>query len=343
MDIKKQFSSDKIVTDKGEIASRVLKTSLKLSNTLDFNKAIDNVIKDIRDICSSDYCCILLIDKEQKKLSLLAEDIAQNSKRPGMKGYLNTEFYNLVESWEKTIDGSNCLIIYNEKGMEYLKENNPDWYQSLTKNNINSLVLFPLIFRNKLLGYIWAIDFKIDNTPKIKEALELTTAVLSSEISNYLMLKELTRLSSKDLLTGVNNRNELNNYMQELEERNEDLPISVIFLDINGLKAVNDNEGHTAGDTLIKTAAMVLCNVFKENEIYRAGGDEFTVIVENTTEGKINNLILKLKDMSKMYGVSFAIGYSLCDNTSKVVKTWKEADEHMYEDKKNYYNNLSNE
>ena len=85
---------------------------------------------------------------------------------------------------------------------------------------------------------------------------------------------------------------------------------------------------------------MVLCNVFKENEIYRAGGDEFTVIVENTTEGKINNLILKLKDMSKMYGVSFAIGYSLCDNTSKVVKTWKEADEHMYEDKKNYYENL---
>lgn len=340
MDIKKQFSSDKIVTDKGEIASRVLKTSLKLSNTLDFNKAINNVIKDIRDICSSDYCCILLIDKEQKKLSLLAEDIDINSKRPGMKGYLNAEFYNLVESWEKTIDGSNCLIIYNEKGMEYLKEKNPDWYQSLTKDNINSLVLFPLIFRNKLLGYIWAIDFKIDNTPKIKETLELTTAVLSSEISNYLMLKELTRLSSKDLLTGVNNRNELNNYMRELEERNEDLPISVIFLDINGLKAVNDNEGHTAGDTLIKTAAMVLCNVFKENEIYRAGGDEFTVIVENTTEGKINNLILKLKDMSKMYGVSFAIGYSLCDNTSKVVKTWREADEHMYEDKKNYYENL---
>lgn len=340
MDVKKQFSSDKIVTDKGEIASRVLKTSLKLSNTLDFNKAINSVIKDIRDICSSDYCCILLIDKEQKKLSLLAEDIAINSKRPGMKGYLNTEFYNLVESWEKTIDGSNCLIIYNEKGMEYLKENNPNWYESLKRDNINSLVLFPLIFKNKLLGYIWAIDFKIDNTPKIKETLELTTAVLSSEISNYLMLKELTRLSSKDLLTGVNNRNELNNHMRELEERNEDLPISVIFLDINGLKVVNDNEGHTAGDTLIKTAAMVLCNIFKENEIYRAGGDEFTVIVENTTEGKINNLILKLKDMSKMYGVSFAIGYSLCDNTSKVVKTWKEADEHMYEDKKNYYENL---
>ena len=341
MEIKKTFNSSKLAAKHGEIAVNVLKTTLKLNNTLNFDKSINKVIKDIRKMCCAEFCCIMLIDKENQDLYVLAEDKAEESNRLKMREYMDDDFYSLVDSWEDTLDGTNCLIIYNDKGMEFLKEKNPMWHKSLTSNHISSLVLFPLKTRNQLFGYIWATDFNAEDTPKIKETLEMTTFILASEISNYLMLKQLTRLSSKDLLTGVNNRNEMNNYMKELEDRKEEMSLCVVFLDVNGLKAVNDNEGHNAGDTLIKTAAMVLCNIFKEKEIYRAGGDEFTVIVENVSEDRITNMIIKLREMSKMYGISFAIGYSMGYNTKDVVKIWKKADENMYIDKKRYYDNLN--
>ena len=70
----------------------------------------------------------------------------------------------------------------------------------------------------------------------------------------------------------------MNSYMNEIAETNDS--ISLIFLDINGLKKINDIKGHEAGDNLIKTAANILKTVFKDSYIFRAGGDEFVVVIE---------------------------------------------------------------
>ncbi|MBO6284785.1 MAG: GGDEF domain-containing protein, partial [Bacilli bacterium] len=183
----------------------------------------------------------------------------------------------------------------------------------------------------------WVRNFKINDTTQIKEALEITTFVLGSQIGNKLLLDQLTRLSSIDILTGLYNRNKLNTYMTGIL-KSKKMPIGLVFLDINGLKKVNDNEGHIAGDNLIKRAAKTLTSVFTGNDIFRVGGDEFVVIIIGAEEEKIVESLDKLREEAKKNDVSFAAGYALSDNDSNIEKALKEADFNMYKDKRKFYN-----
>ena len=114
--------------------------------------------------------------------------------------------------------------------------------------------------------------------------------------------------------------------------------LGIVFADLNGLKRVNDNEGHEAGDLLLKNGAILLQNVFVGDEIYRAGGDEFMVLLTFTTEDNIVEKIAKTKKLSRHYGnVSFAMGYCYQNDSGDITKALKTADEKMYEDKEKYY------
>ena len=135
------------------------------------------------------------------------------------------------------------------------------------------------------------------------------------------------------------NRNEMNNYVDELSNgKYSDTSVGVIFADLNGLKEVNDVEGHNAGDALLKNAANILREVFEENEIFRAGGDEFAVILRNVTQNDIEEKINDVNDRCAKSGdVSIAIGGSVEQESRNVRMALRLADERMYENKKKYY------
>jgi diguanylate cyclase (GGDEF)-like protein len=119
---------------------------------------------------------------------------------------------------------------------------------------------------------------------------------------------------------------------------NPDEPVGVIFADLNGLKGVNDNEGHVAGDRLLKDAAAALREVFSEDEIFRAGGDEFSIIVSGVTEDDLAKKIQEVRDVSKKYEkVSFALGGNVQTEKKNIRAALRKADENMYGDKKLYY------
>ena len=337
MDINPIFNSELLANLSGDIYSKVLNTTLQLSNGGDFKTSIKNVTKEIRKICNAQFCCILLIDEEKKELKVLADDMDPNSDKKSMKDYMDNDFYNLVKSWDDVIaSNGNCVIISNQKGMDYLKEKNPKWHKSLCDANVKSLVLFNIKAGNERIGYMWVSDFKTDDTPKIKDALEITAFVLGSQIGNHLLLDKLTKLSSIDFLTGLYNRNRLNSYMNEILE-SPDAPTALVFLDINGLKKVNDRDGHLAGDNLIRRAANTLIGVFPEHDIFRVGGDEFVTVLRNTDEEQIKNYIEKLHKRARRNDVSFAVGYAISEKSKDIEKILKEADANMYEDKRKFY------
>jgi hypothetical protein len=89
--------------------------------------------------------------------------------------YNNDAFYDIVETWKDTIGDSTCIIIKDEADMEWLRSINPLWHKSLCDSGAKSIVMFPLKHNGKLLGYMFASDFNVDNTVKIKETLELST------------------------------------------------------------------------------------------------------------------------------------------------------------------------
>ena len=153
-------------------------------------------------------------------------------------------------------------------------------------------------------------------------------------------MNRLKILSSKDILTGVMNRNEMNNYVDKLckDSSVSGNSVGVIFADLNGLKRINDDYGHNAGDTLLKNAAKTLEEVFDTSDIYRAGGDEFTIILIGITEEELTKRVEAIREASKKYEhVCFAIGQCYNDNKSNVRTALKIADERMYEDKRRFY------
>ncbi|MBE6997339.1 MAG: amino acid permease, partial [Ruminococcaceae bacterium] len=115
----------------------------------------------------------------------------------------------------------------------------------------------------------------------------LSTAIM---LNNYrdtrLLGQQLSaaeRSATTDQLTGVKNRLSYAQFEEALNDRIESGGVSafaVVVCDVNGLKHVNDNQGHSAGDTCIRNACALICKVFKRSPVFRIGGDEFAVLLE---------------------------------------------------------------
>ncbi len=323
-----------------ETAADVLNTCIKLRGTNDFGNTIQEVISDVRQICKARTCCLIQVNFNNRRCDVLAFSFDEEGTRKPLNHWSDDEHFEIVRTWSDMIGGSNCLILKNEKDMEEIvKDKSIVWYDSLQKAQVKSLVLFPLKARGELIGYIWASNFAVEDTLRIKETLELTTFFLASEIASYQMFDRLKILSTMDMLTGVYNRNEMNNRVDLLsEEGTAGKPIGVVFADLNGLKVVNDAEGHLAGDLLLKNAALLLQNIFIGNEVFRAGGDEFMVLIEDATPKVLEYQVERIKKHSEAYrNVSFAVGFCCEQDGKDIRKALKIADQRMYEDKKRYY------
>lgn len=342
MEINFELSSERMSNISGDIAASVLETAITLRGTKDFKTAMKVATEDIRELCESEYCCILLVDNENKVCEVLGETFSEEADFHPRKDYLEKEFYPIASTWKDTISGSNCLIAKNERDLEVVEDRNPLWYKSIREEGIRTVALFPLKSRNEHLGYMWATNFAEERSAQIKEILELTTFVLGAEIANYLMVNKLKILSSQDLLTGVMNRNEMNACVDMLSGSHEEsrTSVGVVFTDLNGLKRINDTKGHSAGDVLLRNAASALSEVFDKKSIFRAGGDEFVVILTGVSREETEEKARELRVAADRYpDVSFAIGCAFEEDSALVRKALAQADKRMYEDKKEYYAN----
>ena len=323
-----------------ETAMDIIGTCIKLRDDKPFQEIMQEVLEDIRGICDAEFCCILLLDESRRKCSVLGQARAPGSDLPWMEKYMDDDFYALMETWQDTLRGSFCLIVSNEQEMEMIRERNPEWHLSLKGAGVKGLVLFPLFSRGRLLGYIYAANFQAEKAQHIRDTLELTTYFVASEIANNLFIEQLRMLGKTDILTGVQNRNAMNDRITELCADPAKMPgsLGVIFADMNGLKYTNDHFGHNAGDRLLKDAAVILQSTFVGAEIYRAGGDEFLVLLPGTTEADMRKKIADIKKKAAMFdNVSFAAGGCFLQPGMDLRDAMSEADAQMYRDKGNFY------
>ena len=333
-------NTEKMSSLSSDTASDVLSACLKLKETDDFHTAMKELIKRLREICNSQYCCIMLMNDQDRTCHLLGESFAEKTDFNSNDDWMEGDFYSVAESWEDLIGGSNCLIIKNTQDWDYVKERNKSWHDELVYTGVNTMVLFPLKTNGTLLGYIWSTNFTPEKAGRIKEILELTSFFVSSEISNHLLFDRLKILSTIDSLTGVMNRNEMNNRVDQISGNPElsSKAIGIVFTDLNGLKKTNDERGHLAGDILLKEAASILKNLFPQDEIYRAGGDEFMILSFATTQEELDKKVGELRKKIELSDtVSFAIGSFFEPNSNNILSAMTKADKNMYEDKELYY------
>ena len=288
-------------TISADIASYVLETCIKLQNPDDFNAAMKEICMDIRDLCDSEHCCILLMDTEKRKCSVLCEAFSKDTKLLPMDTYVDDAFYDIAYSWLDTIEGSNCIMVKNGHDMDIIKERNPIWHNSITSAGGKTIVLFPLIFKSELLGYIWAINFSDDKALKIKETLELTTFILASELYSYKMIEHLKYMSYTDALTKLPNRFACAEYISDLINR--EVSFTAVSIDLNNFKSVNDTLGFKAGNKVL----IEISNRWKAisndtnsgttDYITRSNGDEFLLVIYGyNDEAALRNAISRYAD-----------------------------------------------
>ena len=339
-----QAETEKMAGLSQDTAQDVLRTCIKLRGIKDessFERTMNSVILDLRDLCKAKNCVVLLMDNGQRTCRILSEAIEPTDELEMLRKEMIPEFYDIALSWLDTIGGSNCLIIKDPADMEYIRERNPAWYESLAKSHVQSLVLFPLKSGDELIGYIWATNFDTVHTLRIKETLELSTYFIASEIANFILLTRLRELSTMDMLTGIMNRNEMNNRIDEIREGRVRIDrLGVVFADLNGLKRVNDQLGHEEGDSMLKNGAAVLRQAFAGDEIYRAGGDEFMILTRGMEEDELNRRCEEVRRLASGYPhISFAVGCCVIPDSREIREALRKADERMYQDKEKYYSN----
>ena len=119
--------------------------------------------------------------------------------------------------------------------------------------------------------------------PSLKKLEESLETIKLQEID----LKDAKLLAYTDSLTGAKSRHayvELEMKMDESISYKKLTKFAVVVFDINGLKKINDTLGHEYGDMLIIDAAGIMRNVFSTEHVFRIGGDEFIVVIENKTQ-----------------------------------------------------------
>ena len=339
--LNKEMDTGKYASIPPDVSSFVLKTCLELRNEKDFFSSMDVVTNDLRDYTDSFVACILSIDKDQKTFEIISESIRERDRKEyTIKEIFSTIPYKIVASWEKALSETNIIIIKNSHDMDVIAQKAPEWVKTLKENDVKTLALVPFIHQGEIIGYLYLTGFETENLVKVKELIELVAFFLTSEIASYIFMQKLEYLSNIDVLTGVYNRNRMNTDVDEFSTRLKlkPTPFSVAFCDLNGLKTINDTGGHSAGDRLLRDASNLLKEVFAEDNIYRAGGDEFAIIsLESSAEDFENKIKLLREKASDPDWLNFAVGYYNDLKGHSLRKAMRYADERMYKDKKAYY------
>ena len=154
-------------------------------------------------------------------------------------------------------------------------------------------------------------------------------------------INELGNLALRDALTNVGNKTAFDASLSKIKASEE---YSIVLMDINNLKMINDTYGHEAGDTYIRGTCGVLCDVYLHSPVFRIGGDEFAVILKDRDYANRYSLmknitsvfekIWKEKEYDPVHRYSASLGMADSKDSDGIKETVKAADEAMYANKK---------
>ena len=161
-----------------------------------------------------------------------------------------------------------------------------------------------------------------------------------------LIINKHLRRSNQDYLTGLNNRRSFEEALRDMTKRykKKAIPFSLLVIDIDEFKQINDSYGHAVGDLVLKRVANQLCSNVKENDLlFRYGGDEFVVILPDINKDQASFVAKRLSDdlsatsfridEDQIIKLSISVGIGEYSSDISVEQLFHEADEAMYEKK----------
>ena len=167
----------------------------------------------------------------------------------------------------------------------------------------------------------------------------MLSAFMEAEMSRLIAestARGALEIANRDPATGLGNRRAWLHtlHVEAGRARRTGRPITIVILDIDGLKQVNDAYGHAAGDSLITRAAAALASARRATDgVCRLGGDEFGIAAADTDPAQAEALAVRLKEALLQQGVNVSMGWATSAHLG-IDDLWQRADAAMYEDKR---------
>ncbi|NLG72132.1 MAG: sensor domain-containing diguanylate cyclase [Chloroflexi bacterium] len=253
--------------------------------------------------------------------------------------------------------GQPVLSLHADDGIEP-----PATRQRRIERGVGALIVVPLTAQDEVIGTITTAN-KVGRRPFNEHDVELlmyladSAAAAVNNIRALEMMKSMSarleQLSYQDSLTGLYNRAYFEDRLKKLQAGGR-WPISVISLDIDHLKQVNDSSGHAAGDELLQAMASVIRSAFRKSDTAaRIGGDEFVILLEGASQAVVEKAVARLREAinkwnaarsgpqaanggntSSNWELSASIGAATGEAGCRLVDVLSEADERMYQEKR---------
>lgn len=308
------------------------------------------------------YYEIIAYRPQKMQIAVIVTDITERKKAEETVKASENTFRNLFEnssdaiiiiSDDKILDCNIAMVealgyeskkfIVGKSPTEFYPEKQPDGENSREK----TFKMRKSTIENGKCKFEWWYK-RVDGTLLPVEVMLTTVFLNGKEVFHSLwrdindrkqMEVKLEYLSYHDQLTGLYNRRFFEQELKRLDKE-ENLPLTIIMADVNGLKLVNDSLGHVVGDELLKKVSKVLTNGCRSSDVIaRLGGDEFVILMPNTDEHGAEQVIKRIKSMALnekigAVDISISFGYEIKENMSiNISEILKRAEDYMYKKK----------
>lgn len=302
---------------------------------MDLSSIMDLVTQRSQHITNADGACVELIEKNELVYSA-ASGIAER-------------FLGLRLGIENSLSGE-CIKVRTPLICNDIESDHRVNKEACREIGLNSMIVIPLIYGEDVVGIIKVLSTQSchfnDGDVKI---LELMSGLIAAAMFNAMRNgeSELFYKATHDSLTGISNRSlfydSLRQTISKALRKHENF--AIISLDMDGLKEINDNYGHRAGDAAIREIALRISGALCESDtVSRLGGDEFGIIASSVSnQNDVRALIGRLDcEITKAFefecqkiNIRASIGYALfSEDGIELEVLFEKADKSMYEVKR---------
>ncbi|MCT7484468.1 putative bifunctional diguanylate cyclase/phosphodiesterase [Aliarcobacter cryaerophilus] len=313
--------------------------------------ANNNFLKAI--LVFDDGKLLLTTDPKIKSVdkNLILSDIKTYNKKLSKVTYLKDDILFYEQNKKKSLDF--VYVLDKEEINQYFIKNREEFFLYFGFLPIFGFFLFYIVFRRYItiplekLRQLAYYNNKIPKAFKIKELESIRHSMVDtfSRLENE--KKEFFLMARTDSLSGLANRNSLQEFLDRLipTAKRKQEEFAFLFLDLDHFKTINDSLGHNIGDELLKKISGILKKVLRPNDfIARVGGDEFVLIIQDYKSNlELTNIIKRVhKQLSKPWVIqthpvetTCSIGIAIFPQDGKdQISLMKSADIAMYEAKK---------
>lgn len=259
----------------------------------------------------------------------------------------DSSFLGLTQTLQSTLDISKLLELYDDEVSAFIPHDGFT-YKNLKENilvelgeNKSYCYTYKLVLLRKNLGEVSFYRKQPFSKDELNHLDKLVAALLYP-VRNSLLYKRAIETAFRDPLTDLNNRAAMDSaFEQELDfAQRHNLPLTILLLDVDKFKSINDTYGHIAGDTVLKTIADCMRECVRRSDVlFRYGGEEFLILLRNTQiEGatllanRIRNAVENLicKHQEHEITMTISIGVAKLRDEENKYSFLQRADEALY-------------